>query len=209
MKKYWVLDKRVILAVVSVTILLFAVGCEPVIVNQSDASGQNLTDPAPGGQPTNSVENPVGDDKGTPEVSETPGAEASGTPQASAGHELVGTIESISANTITVNGVVYTLADPTLISGLKVGDMIKIEVEVEDNRVVVSIHEAGDDDHDGTQTPEATDDHGLQSTQTPIGSSPVVVTAQATVTTSSSDNSGNDDHGGDDSSNDRDEKDDD
>jgi len=56
--------------------------------------------------------------KETPSVSETPDAQ----------HELVGMVTAMDAITITINGVVYKLADlPAFAATLKVGDKVKVK----------------------------------------------------------------------------------
>ena len=73
------------------------------------------------------------DIKETPSVSETPDA------QHDAQHELVGTVSAMDATTITINGVVYKLADlPAFAATLKVGDQVKVEfITNADGTVVV------------------------------------------------------------------------
>jgi len=72
------------------------------------------------------------DVEGTPHPSETPEAdetpEASETPHPQDDNEVLGVVTAIDATTITVDGVVYNLADFTEIEGtIQVGDTVKLE----------------------------------------------------------------------------------
>ena len=64
----------------------------------------------------------------TPDIKETPSASETPDAQHDAQHELAGTVSAMDATTITINGVVYQLADlPAFAATLKVGDQVKVE----------------------------------------------------------------------------------
>ena len=64
----------------------------------------------------------------TPDIKETPSASETPDAKHDAQHELVGTVSAMDATTITINGVVYKLADlPAFAATLKVGDQVKVE----------------------------------------------------------------------------------
>ncbi|MBI3739340.1 MAG: hypothetical protein HY258_09875 [Chloroflexi bacterium] len=64
----------------------------------------------------------------TPDVSSTEAPSVTETPDASQNGEAVGVVTAVDASTITVDGVVYNLADFTEIKGtINVGDTVKIE----------------------------------------------------------------------------------
>lgn len=74
----------------------------------------------------------------TPDVSETPsGTETPSASETPDPNELVGTVTAIDATTITINGVVYQLADlPAFAASLKVGDTVKVEFVTNANGTV-------------------------------------------------------------------------
>lgn len=87
----------------------------------------------------------------TPEVGETP--EATETPDDQDENEVVGVVTAIDATTITIDGVVYNLADFTKIEGtIQVGDVVKLEFVVNPDgtltvrEVKVADHNANDSD---------------------------------------------------------------
>lgn len=65
----------------------------------------------------------------TPDVSGTPSsAETPSVSETHTANELVGVVTAMDATTITINGVVYNLADlPSFAGTLKVGDTVKLE----------------------------------------------------------------------------------
>lgn len=132
---------------------------------------------------------------GTPDPISTPSPDASSTPDASSSpdapapqagvneNEVFGTVEALTATTITVNGVTYTLANSSEIKdALSVGDNVKLHVMVNaDGTVTVREvensaanfddnssghgsddgpnHDAGDD-HSNDDSDDSDDDHG-------------------------------------------------
>jgi hypothetical protein len=68
------------------------------------------------------------DGSSTPDANRTPDASASQSAGAN-GNEVFGTVEALSADVITVNGVTYNLANFTEMKGaLQVGDQVKVHV---------------------------------------------------------------------------------
>lgn len=99
----------------------------------------------------------------TPESGETP--EATETPDDQDDNEVVGVVTAIDATTITVDGVVYYLADFTEIEdAIQVGDTVKLEFVVNPDgtltvREIQIVGESGEDlDHDQDDMNDDQDD---------------------------------------------------
>ena len=154
-------------------------GVQAVQGSQDSGFGSNLNDLSLTGVPSTAsvnssntvIETATPDVSGTPEGTETPDISketpsVSETPDAQhdAQHELVGTVSAMDATTITINGVVYQLADlPAFAATLKVGDQVKVEFITNADGTVVVREITISSDSDSTSLDGNSNSSGLNS----------------------------------------------
>jgi hypothetical protein len=154
-----VLLQRLAALAVLITAVVVA-GCGPA-ANAEDTHGGSTgssSDTLTG--PKNLVNNLSGtEDLGTPEPGDTPDPGATEDAGGSQKSLITGTVDAIDGNTITIDGVQYTVNDPQLLAGLKVGDTVTLKLESSDSGALVvddiSVGQGGDDNE---STQEATSD---------------------------------------------------